>query len=144
MVGSLVIDIANAGGGDWPAGGESPPVSMERLSPLAPDLPENWASNNGRVRMARMRVATQSTAHPGRPTRRPTLRCRDVVINEVAWSGTPGDATDEWIELVNNTSDAVDLSSWHLTTADGGLDIVLAGVIEPGSFYLIERHDDTT
>jgi len=66
-----------------------------------------------------------------------------VTINEVAWSGTSSDATDEWIELVNNTSDAVDLSSWHLTKAYGGMDIALSGMIQPGGFYLIERHDDT-
>ena len=34
----------------------------------------------------------------------------DVVINEVAWSGSVAAAADEWIELYNNTDQPIDLS----------------------------------
>jgi hypothetical protein len=43
----------------------------------------------------------------------------DVVINEVAWMGTTVSTMDKWIELYNNTSDAIDLSGWTLSATDG-------------------------
>lgn len=67
----------------------------------------------------------------------------DVVINEVGWSGTTAYAVDEWIELYNNTPDAIDLSNWRLTTADG-MNLLLHSDIAPHGYYLIERTDDTT
>jgi len=118
---------------------------MERLSPLAPDLPENWASNNGRVRNGTDAAGNPINGTPRQPnsTTYPVLP-GDVTINEIAWSGSGARPGGEWIELVNNTTVPVDLSGWHLTTADGGMDIALTGVIPPDGFYLIERHDDTT
>lgn len=67
----------------------------------------------------------------------------DVVINEVAWSGTLASASDEWIELYNNRDAAMDVTGWTLT--DGGdIEIDLRGTIAPRSYYLLERTDDTT
>jgi hypothetical protein len=43
-----------------------------------------------------------------------------VVINEVAWAGSTDSANDEWLELYNTTSAAVDLSNWKLR--DDGVD----------------------
>jgi uncharacterized repeat protein (TIGR01451 family) len=37
-----------------------------------------------------------------------------VIINEIAWSGTAADATNEWIELRNLGSEPVDLTGWTL------------------------------
>lgn len=51
---------------------------------------------------------------------------------------------DEWIELYNPGSDAVDLSGWHIAAADGNMDIILSGTIQAGGYYLIERTDDST
>ncbi|MCJ7431997.1 MAG: lamin tail domain-containing protein, partial [Anaerolineales bacterium] len=43
----------------------------------------------------------------------------DVIISEVAWSGTSSSYTsDEWIELYNTTSSDIPLSGW--TLSDGG------------------------
>lgn len=46
-----LIDTANHDGGGWPAGtdahGTPPYASMERTSPEAADVDENWASNDG-------------------------------------------------------------------------------------------------
>jgi hypothetical protein len=43
-----LIDSANLAGGPWPVGSGTPDyASMERVDPLAPDAPANWASNNG-------------------------------------------------------------------------------------------------
>ncbi|MCJ7512792.1 MAG: lamin tail domain-containing protein, partial [Anaerolineales bacterium] len=57
--------------------------------------------------------------------------------------GTLASSSDEWIELFNPGSEAIDLANWRLT--DGGdLDRTLAGIIEPRGFCLLERTDDQT
>jgi hypothetical protein len=66
-----------------------------------------------------------------------------VVINEVAWAGTAADSSDEWIELWNPGSSPIDLAGWRLT--DGGdVDIFLAGSIDGGGFFILERGGDDT
>ncbi len=81
---------------------------------------------------ARATVSPKFNALPG-----------DVIINEVAWSGTNASYADEWIELYNNTAVAVPLAGWRVTTVDG-MNLALHGEIGPHSYYLIERTDDNT
>ena len=69
---------------------------------------------------------------------------RQVVISEVAWMGTVASANDEWIELMNTTSSAVNLAGWTLQAADGTPSIALTGTINPYGYYLLERTADTT
>jgi len=63
----------------------------------------------------------------------------DVIINEVAWSGTQASAFDEWIELYNPGATTIDLTNWRLEAADGDPSIVLSGTISGGGFFLLER-----
>jgi len=66
-----------------------------------------------------------------------------VLINEVAWAGTIASALDEWIELFNPGSEAIDLTGWKLV--DGGdINFNLSRTIAPHSLFLLERTDDTT
>ena len=52
-------------------------------------------------------------------------------------------SSDEWIELQNQTSSAIDLGGWLLT--DGGdIEVALSGAIPAFSYFLLERTDDTT
>ncbi len=81
---------------------------------------------------ARATVAQAPGATPG-----------DVVINEIAWMGTAAAATDEWIELYNNTAIPISLVGWRVTTVDG-MNLALNGEIEPYGYYLMERMDDNT
>lgn len=72
-----------------------------------------------------------------------------VVINEIAWMGTQASASDEWIELYNNTQGAIDLSGWTLSlykpaTTTPSKTITLSGSIPAQGFYVIERTNDTT
>lgn len=67
----------------------------------------------------------------------------DVIINEVAWSGTNASYADEWIELYNNTTVSISLAGWRVTTVDG-MNLALHGEIGPHGYYLIERTDDNT
>ena len=67
-----------------------------------------------------------------------------VVINEVAWMGTINSANDEWIELHNTGSFAVDLSGWFMLSVDDTPTIELSGILPPNGYYLLERTDDTS
>ncbi|HEV7764066.1 MAG TPA: phospholipase D-like domain-containing protein, partial [Thermoanaerobaculia bacterium] len=68
----------------------------------------------------------------------------DVVITEVAWMGTTANTADEWIELYNNTSSSISLTSWTLNALDGTPSITLTGSIGAYSYYLLERTDDNS
>jgi hypothetical protein len=65
-----------------------------------------------------------------------------LVINEVAWSGTPADEGDQWIELYNPTESPLDLDGWTLALQSTGSTVALSGVIEPQGFYLLEANHD--
>lgn len=67
----------------------------------------------------------------------------DVVINEVAWSGTAASANAEWIELKNITDDPIDLTGWTLRADDGTPNITLSGVITVNGYFLLERSNDS-
>ena len=66
-----------------------------------------------------------------------------VLINEIAWMGGAS-ASDEWLELRNNSGAKMNLAGWQILSADGDIQIIF----EPGEsipdsgFYLLERTDD--
>ena len=66
-----------------------------------------------------------------------------VIINEIAWMGTKASANDEWIELHNTGTSAVDVSGWELSDGDA-LTIPLSGTLAGGAYAVLERTDDTT
>lgn len=67
----------------------------------------------------------------------------DIVINEIAWSGTKASSSDEWIELFNNQNLDINLDGWSLYSGTSTLIIKLKGIIKTKSFYLIERTNDS-
>jgi Predicted hydrolase (metallo-beta-lactamase superfamily) len=62
-----------------------------------------------------------------------------VVINEVAWSGTSSNSLDEWIELYNTTGSAINLTGWKIVDDSGAQTYNLSGTIAANGYYLIER-----
>ncbi len=77
------------------------------------------------------------------PTTKQTPARDSVVINEVAWMGTPTSHYDEWIELKNISSNKVDLEGWVLLNKGGGIEIEFGEMKAlPSSFLLLERTDD--
>lgn len=74
----------------------------------------------------------------------PIFTRAQVVINEIGWAGTKASATDEWIELYNNSDNSINLEGWILRAKDNAPQINLSGEIKPYDFYLIERTSDTT
>lgn len=78
------------------------------------------------------------------PTSVPAQSSVNVVINEIAWMGTAASPDDEWIELYNPGSMAIDLTGWRLKAKDGTPNITLADSLGPNSYYLLERTSDDT
>jgi len=56
-----------------------------------------------------------ATSSPATATITIAYPALSVVINEIAWMGTEASASDEWIELYNNTDQDLDLTGWQLT-----------------------------
>ncbi|NOZ60157.1 MAG: hypothetical protein GXO74_00600, partial [Calditrichaeota bacterium] len=69
-----------------------------------------------------------------------------VVINELMWMGSTLSTYDEWIELRNTTSNALDISGWQLTKLSGGaealmLEIPAGNTIPANGYFLISNYD---
>ncbi|MEN6368102.1 MAG: PKD domain-containing protein [Thermotogota bacterium] len=72
-----------------------------------------------------------------------------VRINEICWGGSALDPTAEWIELVNATTEVVNLDGWRLVSSDGSPDVLLSGTLLPTDpatpdegYLLLERDSD--
>ena len=65
----------------------------------------------------------------------------DIIINEIAWSGTLTSASDEYIELLNTSDRPFYLNNWRIERA-GGSDAPLgfSGRIEPAAVFLIANY----
>jgi len=62
-----------------------------------------------------------------------------VSISEIAWMGSGESANHEWIELYNNTEEAVVVDAW--TLSDGvNLTIALTGTIPARAYVVLERN----
>lgn len=67
----------------------------------------------------------------------------DVVLNEIAWSGTMKSAYDEYVELKNCSGRPLYLSFWKIdNAAGGGTPLVFSGRIEEGGFLLIANYSN--
>jgi len=70
----------------------------------------------------------------------PTTSQVKVVINEVELNPPGEDRGNEWIELYNPTSDAVDIGGWSLTTTHGrtvSVTIPVGTTIPPNGYYVV-------
>ncbi len=64
-----------------------------------------------------------------------------ILINEIAWSGTAGSYSDEWMELYNPGTSDVNVNGWKIEGI-GFTDETLTGTIPAGGFYLIENDEE--
>ncbi len=53
-------------------------------------------------------------------------------------------ASNEWLELYNNTDQTIDLTGWTLKSISSKFSISLSGSISPRGYFLLERTDDQT
>jgi hypothetical protein len=64
-----------------------------------------------------------------------------VLFSEIAWSGSTRSDADEWIELVNLSDAAVDLTGWHIEGAAGSAPLTIpSGAIPPRGTFLIANY----
>ncbi|GEM_PF-1652590 len=75
-----------------------------------------------------------------------TPKHQPILINEVAWMGTPASANNEWIELKNMSNLPLNLAGWQLRDQKEDIMIMFSATIKvsPGAFLLLERTDDTS
>ncbi len=64
-----------------------------------------------------------------------------IILNEVAWMGSPSSSGAEWIEMKNDSADDVDLSGWELLDAAGKIKISFSAgdTIAAGGFMVLAR-----
>lgn len=67
-----------------------------------------------------------------------------VVINEIAWAGTADSTSDEWIELYNTTSSAIDLTGWSILDDGSTTYSITGGTIPANGYFLIEDSELST
>ena len=69
---------------------------------------------------------------------------KKVILNEIAWMGTPESFSKEWFELKNTSTSKVDMSGWQVTDLEKDIKISLPSgvVLEPAAFLLFERTSD--
>ncbi len=69
-----------------------------------------------------------------------------AIISEIAWAGSEKSTADEWIEIRNIGSQALDVSGWSLTgvgTSGSAITIPSASSIAAGSAYLVANYSMT-
>jgi hypothetical protein len=68
-----------------------------------------------------------------------------ILINEVAWMGSKNSANDEWVELKNISSTAVNLKGWALYDREKQINILIEDdlFVPSQGFVLFERTDDS-
>ncbi|TSC67263.1 MAG: parallel beta-helix repeat-containing protein, partial [Parcubacteria group bacterium Gr01-1014_72] len=76
-------------------------------------------------------------------TQRVEIARSPIVINEIAWNGSPASPSDEWIELHNRTGSDIPLDGWTLYADDFSPYLPLSGSIPAQGFYLIERKNSS-
>jgi len=96
------------------------------------------ASNNGNVFSASTAFPT-STPTPTTPiTPTPTPQAGEVIINEINWGGNNHHDEDEWIELRNTTTHAIDLNGCIIENlGTGDVTIPSGKTISANGYFLI-------
>jgi hypothetical protein len=76
---------------------------------------------------------------------------QDVIISEIAWAGTISNSGHEWVELYNNTDQAIDLNGWKLCETNASptdftcaITFTSAHVLPARGFFLIENNEAAT
>lgn len=118
---------------------------MTATAPLPTITPSPYPSVSATPTSSSSATATISPppTHTLTPLVTTTPTSNQVRINEIAWAGTLASAYDEWIELFNPGTEAVDLSGWLLTDGND-IEIILQGNLPANGYFLLERSDDNT
>lgn len=68
---------------------------------------------------------------------------KTVILNEVAWMGSEGDANDEWIEIKNIMPIQVNLAGWQIQDKGGQIKVSLPEkILSPGERFVLSRKNE--
>ena len=69
-----------------------------------------------------------------------------IIFSEINWAGDNESASNEWIEIKNNSGRALGLNGWQILSGDGNVKIIFKeeNKISSGELYLLERTDDNS
>ncbi len=75
------------------------------------------------------------------PATAPTVTTKQIILNEVAWMGSPTSSTAEWMEIKNISTSSVNLFGWQLVNTSGKIKIVFSGsdALAAGGLRLLSR-----
>jgi hypothetical protein len=86
------------------------------------------------------------------PTADSSAATHQIILNEIAWMGSPaksgasaaGASNNEWMEIKNETSSTIPLAGWELIDSVKNITIAFGDgdAIAPSALYLLERTDD--
>lgn len=71
---------------------------------------------------------------------------RGIILNEIAWMGSPSSSTAEWMEIKNISSAPVALAGWELLDISGKIKISFGandGTLAPGGLLVLARGSST-
>jgi len=119
----------------WDAGADGGGASLQRLCPSAEsDSPANWGAGIGKAPTPL--AANQDSECP--PPLPPPPR---IAINEIHYHPTAdADATEEFVELVNASDQAIDLQGYCFTQGIGFC-FAASKVLVPGEFLVVCRDE---
>src|SRR3989344_2403681 len=69
-----------------------------------------------------------------------------IIFSEINWAGDNESASNEWIEIKNNSGRVLGLNGWQILSGDGNVKIIFKeeNKISSGELYLLERTDDNS
>ncbi len=120
----------------WPdAGPDAGGSSLQRLCTSAPaEFPENWTGDVGQLP-----TPMQENAASRCPL--PAWTVPPVVINEIYYHPLDDrDELEEYVEILNTTDEAIDLSGWRL--AGAAFDFPAGTTIGGGEYLVVCRNED--
>jgi hypothetical protein len=122
-------------------------TSLSRNGTIIPSIAAgkvtDVAGNNNNASTSTDNIVTANvTLSTPAPTLTPTATLtpmQKVIINEIAWMGTPSSRTDQWIELYNpDLNNPVPITNWHIkSTNNNAVNITLTGTIPAGGYFLV-------
>ncbi len=123
---------------------------IEPIEPaVEPSLPEIKDAPKESVSQAQKPSTVSASSQPtaAKPKIQPSAVAGEVVINEIMWMGSEANSADEWLELRNMTSGAIDLSGWVITGAaysGGDLTIPTGKSIPALGYFLVANYNQTS
>lgn len=107
-------------------------------------LVRSWEKWVGVIALGALAGVAAAAAHAGGPAAPEPLRLSEFLASPARdWTGdgTTDSRADEWVELKNAGSTAIDLGGYRIADGDSTIRIALAGTLLPGAYVLVTGQD---